>query len=122
MSKYHAAMQVTSWSRDTQRLKDALTVLQEFVDASNSDSESRETELETARIGAEQVLAGKLLNRNEGPSRWTKLSDERNKLLAASDAEITDIWRAIFPDEEQPDKAMAVEHIVEYRRKQGLFD
>jgi len=68
MSKYHAAMQVTSWSWDTQRLKDALTVLQEFVDASRLDDPvSREGELETACIGAEQVLGGKLLNRI-GPS------------------------------------------------------
>lgn len=61
MSKYHEAGQIVSWSWQEQRLKDALAVLQEFVTALDGDPEFLETALETVRIGADQVLSGKLL-------------------------------------------------------------
>lgn len=96
---------------------EAVAIIQEYVDnAREGHFDSPSTiERATAFLDSHGRQQAKRV-------RWIRLSAERERLLAASDGDIADIWQSIFPGEEQPDREMAVEHIVEYRRKAGMFD
>jgi len=95
---------------------EAIAIIQEYVDNAREGHFDSPSTMEKATRFLDSHAAEQQTN------RWTRLSAERERLLAASDEDIADIWQAIFPDEEQPDKEMAVEHIVEYRRSRGMFD